>query len=684
MQGVEERLSAWARRSTLATRRAGPTVADLGGLEEVLASSDQLARGPLLPYVVQATAHFLQDVGVADSRPLLDIVLTGVREQRSHAAFCGATDALTHYPALARALGPPLAKALYLRLHAAVDAGDDVTVALIGAEAADCLVQLSLAGVTPPARLLGAMYEVAEDPAALPEEFAARLPRLLGVLDAHHPTAGLRDVLQHCLVLDRTCRDAAFELALGDLRQALGRDSYDSMASDLRVACHRFAELLVMDPDRLDARLYHCAIDALLGLAAPDAPVRVPAAATALHETLSRYRAWRRRTRTPSWAVSRQSDITAWAEMTLLLEAAATHLGDDDPWYGDGHHILVALLRAYTAHQTVAVLTDTPSASVVETMVAPVVEDVFLRHEHRVDFLRYALEHDDDFRDDPAAQRLHAALRRPASGGASTSPADGPVDRGKARRWRLLAETVPAGDFNDFTNSIKPEALDRLEIRLRDKDDVIAGVEDPKYSRLLERLRRELETSRDWLPDIAVPFQVLLETTVRFAYRCYEVGRTMGGSYTEYLRGRDRDGKKQKVDESLFHQHYRQYLADSSLYRIANAEVIDQAGGRADILISFSKTQFNVECKIEEDDATTDGLRRYVHQAAEYQKAKASFAILLALDKTVGAEGAVNLMDSIWIERVQREGEQEPCNVVVIRVPGGRENPNLLHPRNPK
>ncbi|KPM50616.1 hypothetical protein ACG83_39450 [Frankia sp. R43] len=683
MQDVEERLTTWARRSTPATRRLGPTVSDLGGIEEVLASSDLLARGPLLPYVVQATAHFLRDSGVADSRPLLDLVLAGVREQQSHAAFCGATDALTQYPALARALGPPLAKALYLRLRAAVNAGDDLTIALIGAEAADCLVQLTLAGVTPPARLLGAMYEVAEDPAALPEDFAARLPRLLGVLDAHHPNAGLRDVLQYCLGLDHTCRDAAFELALGDLRQALGRDSYDSMASDLRVVCHRFAEVLVLDPDRLDARLYHCAIDALLSLGSPDASIRVPAAATTLHETLSRYRVWRRRTRTPSWAASRQSDITAWAEMTLLLEAAATHLADDDPWYGDGHRILVALLRAYTAHQTVTVLTDTPSSSVVETMVAPVVEDAFLRHEHRVNFLRYALENDEEFRDDPAAQRLHVALRRPAHGDGSSSPPEGQVDRGKVR-WRLLAETVPEGDFNEFKKNIKPEALDRLEIRLRDKDDVIAGIEDPKYSRLLERLRQELETSRDWLPDIADSFHVLLETTVRFAYRCYEVGRTMGGSYTEYLRGRDREGKKQKVDEALFHQHYRQYLSDSSLHRIANAEVIDQAGGRADILISFPKTQFNVECKIEDNDATADGLRRYVHQAAEYQKAKASFAILLALDKTVGAEGAVNLIDSIWIEHVQREGEQEPCNIVVIRVPGGRENPNRLHPRHPE
>jgi hypothetical protein len=74
----------------------------------------------------------------------------------------------------------------------------------------------------------------------------------------------------------------------------------------------------------------------------------------------------------------------------------------------------------------------------------------------------------------------------------------------------------------------------------------------------------------------------------------------MGGSYTEYLRKRDKDQKKQKVDEALFHQHYREVLQFSALFGIVASEVIDKAGGRTDILVSFGAVQFNVECKIEE------------------------------------------------------------------------------------
>ncbi|MEV7297070.1 hypothetical protein AB0N79_36455 [Streptomyces microflavus] len=554
--------------------------------------------------------------------------------------------------------------------------------AAIGAEAADCMVQLSLADVISASRLLGAMDEATEEPHLLPEALAVRLPRLIGVLAAHHPTAGLRKALERCLGPEHMFRDAAFELALADLRDALEQDHYDAMAAQLRQTQDRLTELLSNSPERVDAQLYHAAIESVLGLSAPDAPTRVPGAAADVRAALQHYRSWHRNTSTPSWARSRHSDITAWAEIALLLEAAATHMGDDDPWYGHVTPILTALLHAYTAHNTVAVLKDTPTASVVTTMVMPVIEDTFLRNENRAQYLQYALTHDEDLRDDPAARALHAALtmRSPQPSRATDVPAPEPGDDGgKGRRWHRLAGLFsdPA-DFTDLTGHIAERKLDRLELALRDQEGILTTIADAKYSRLLTRLVRELEPSRDWLPDIADPFMLLLEATVRYAYMCYDVGRKMGGSYTEFLRLRDKDNKKQKVDEALFHQHYRETLTYTALFRVVHSEVIDTGGGRADILFTFPTARFNVECKIEETDASEAALRQYVAQATEYQNTNPSFAVLLVLDKTVGAEGAVNLFDSVWIENVRRQGEQDACRVVIIRVPGSRDNPNQL------
>ncbi|MBM9506783.1 hypothetical protein [Actinacidiphila acididurans] len=678
MHVIDERLVQWAARASRPQLRAGPTVEELGGFDAVVAAVDHLALGPFLHHLIQVTATHLDAVGTEVCKPLYDAVLNGLRSNSNHAAIASATQSLAVRPALARELGPSLTRVLLARLRQAQDAGDDLALALIGVEAADCLVQLTLAGVTQAARLLGAMDEATEDPAALPEAMATRLPRLLGVLDAHHPGAGLREALERCLMLDHTCRDAAFELALGDLRQALEQDQYTPMAAQLRKTQDRLAELITIDPDRLDAQLYHAAIEAVLGMSAPDAPSRVHTAAVTLRDALHLYRDYRYRTHTPAWALPGQNDLIAWSELTVVLDGAAAHLAHDDPWYDDGHTILISLLRAYTAHHTVAVVRNTPAAAAVETLVAPVIEDAFLQHEHRQRFLEHALAHDEKLRDDPAVQQLRAALlqRTKQTGNPTDQQADDP---GKARRWQRLAHQLE-DDFAVFADQTSEDVLDRLELGLRTHDDVLAAIADPKYGRLRARLLRQLENSRDWLPGIADEFTALLETTLRYAYLCYDIGRKMGGSYTEYLRKRDKDGKKQKVDEALFHQHYREVLQFSALFGVINSEVIDRAGGRTDVLVSFGAVHFNVECKIEEDDACETALRHYVAQAAEYQNANAGFAILLALDKTVDAEGAVNLFDSIWIEPVQRPGESEPCLVVIIRIPGGRDNPNLLRP----
>lgn len=676
MHVMDERISAWARTATPDQRRAGPTLNDLGGLEEVITHAGYLTGGPLLGFLVSAAANQVKESSLPPA--LSDAIITGLASSTRHLAFAEAVDKLATHPRLVGDLGSKATRTLLRRLTDAPDAGDDPATALIGAEAAECLVQLTLAGVTTPAQLLGAMDMVTEDTTALPTEFAVRLPRLLGVLDAHHPGAGLREALERCLTPEHTFRDAAFELALGDVRTALEQDSYQAMVEQLSVCRQRLAELTAIDPDRLDAQIYLAGIDGLLGLSAPDAPARVAAAAKALYDRLHHYRAWRIRTSTPAWAKGRQDDITAWYELTVLLDHAAQHMGDDDPWYTHGHGILTALLRAYTAHHTVKVLTDTPAEQVVETLVAPVIEDAFLRRENRFHILQHALAHDEDLRDDQEAQRLYASLGARLRSPAPHEP--GTVgDPGKARRWPQRARQLP-GEFTVFADQNSEYVLDKLELALRDSEEFLFSVTDAKYSRLMDALIVRLEQSRDWIPTVAEPFQVLLEATVRFAFLCYDVGRKMGGGYTEYLRGRDKDGKKQKVDEALFHQHYREFLAVTALFRVAHFEVIDKAGGRVDVLATFPSAYFNVECKIEEKDGSKESLRTYVAQAAEYQNAGPSFAILLALDKTVGKEGAVNLFDSIWIEEVQRPGELEPCLVVVVRVPGGRESPNDLRP----
>ncbi|MGW0359405.1 hypothetical protein [Nocardia nova] len=673
---MDARIEAWARRTPSTELACGPTIEELGGPDEIVAQADYFIGGPFLGYLVTAAG---KDVNRGLTPALADTIVAGLTNSTRHLAFAEALDSLAAQPGLVRALGGrAVAKALLDRITAAGEATEDPAVALIGADSAECLLQLAMAKVTTAAQLAGKLDEVTEDVAALPKEFAVRLPRLLGALDAHLPGAGMREALERCLPFDHTFRDAAFELALSDIRSALEQHGYQAIISRLSTVRSQLIALAETDPDRLDATIYLAAIDGLLGLSAPDAPERVSNAAAVLHESLQRYHSWRMRTNTPSWSRSRQEDIASWAKLIALLDDAANYMGRDDPWYEHGHGILTALVGAYTAHHTLTVLADAPAQCVVETLVSPVIEDVFLQNENRLRILRYALANDRELRGDPGAQMLDAALVARLDEREASTTSEG-VDLGKARRWHQLARQL-SHDFPEIVANNDELVLDRLELALRDTDDLAVAAADPKYSRLMRSLVERLERSGDWCAGVAEAFLVLLDVTINFMCFSYEVGRKMGGGYTEYLRLRDKDGKKQKVDEALFHQHYLSFVYGTSLFRIVHSEVIDKAGGRVDILFTFPAAQINVECKIEDKDASRNGLRKYVAQAAEYQNTGPSFAVLLVLDKTVGSEGAVNLFDSVWIEEVQRSDEVEPCLVVVFRIPGSRENPNDLRP----
>lgn len=319
MDPMDQRITVWARSVPADARRNGPTLTDLGGEDEVLASAAYFTNGPFLDHLVLALAHQLEHEP-GDETELHDLLLAGLAATTRHAAFAGAVDALTHRPALARALGVRLTKTLLRRLTDAQDAGDDPAAALIGAEAVDFLVQLALSQTISSARLLG-------------------------IMDAHHPAAGLREALERCLPFDRLFRDAAFELALADIRTALQQRTTPRWPTGSATAGSALPTSPAVDPDRIDARIYRAGIDGQLGLSAPDGPQRVAAAADTLRENLQRYRSWRMRTTTPSWTCGRQDDITAWAQLTTLLDQAAHLRARRREDLLPGHPLHEALLR---------------------------------------------------------------------------------------------------------------------------------------------------------------------------------------------------------------------------------------------------------------------------------------------------------------------------------------------------
>ncbi|WP_131738842.1 hypothetical protein [Actinomadura roseirufa] len=674
MNQAAEMIATWAATASSHELRVGPDADDLGGPDTVGAHAQDLAEGQFLPILVQIASHeHGRAPGASATVVMRDAVVAGMTHNQRHSAFASAADTLTQHMDFAAALGRPLARALSRRLRDGLES-QDLEVAHIAIEAAECLLTLTLASVTAPWDLLSVIEEAGEAPERLAEPFAVRLPRILGLLDQTHPTVHLHSALLRLLQLDHTHADAAFELAMIDLRTAFNSSTRETMLQGLTTVRTRLAELWEHTEARQDAGIYLAAIDALLAFGGPDTARQVNDAAARLRAQYHHYRAWLQGTPTPAWALPRQQEITSWSETIMIIEEAAAHLDDEVSWLAPPR-ALHALLKVYTCAAVPASLSVKAAG---EALLQPVVEASFLRHSHRQQLLEAALTELPEFRDDPTAIRLAEKLRDLQ---ATAQKIPGGDAGGKALRWPLLAAELPEHQLQDFLASVpdgQESSLDAIELALRSRRNVEAIATDPKRSRLLERLVEELSASPDWIPGIADPFRILLDYTIQFAFTCYDNGRQMGGPYTEYLRARDPSGRKQKIDERLFHQDYLRCLTFTDIASLLKAEVISIGGGRVDLLASFGAVQFPIECKIEEDDASRESLRGYAGQPAQYTVTRSAFAILLVLDLTGHEEGTADVYSSIWIERVRRQHEDHDRFIVTIRIPGGRVDPNRL------
>lgn len=146
----------------------------------------------------------------------------------------------------------------------------------------------------------------------------------------------------------------------------------------------------------------------------------------------------------------------------------------------------------------------------------------------------------------------------------------------------------------------------------------------------------------------------------------------MGGQRTAFLRA---TGSTAPLEQPL-HQDYYEWLSQGPIYNTIQAEPINRGRGRADVLVKFREASFCVECKRELHDASRDGLRAYLGQAAVYTDTDTALGMLLALDLTIPSTGAPDLFSSTWVERIKREQEEHPRYVVVCRLPGSKRDPS--------
>ncbi|OXM72806.1 hypothetical protein CF166_13345 [Amycolatopsis sp. KNN50.9b] len=354
---TEQALQEWATAATEAQLEAGPTLDDLRGVESVLADAEVVCRGPQLPYVMQAVASGLSDLGGGQASELLQAISAGMRDPDSGWVLTDAIDVLCEHNLLLDRLARDAARVFYN--HAETALRDESRVELAHPSLTG-LLRLALSKHIPQHRLLSLLSEVTGNE---PPEALERLPVVIGLAHDHFGDADLLDVL--ALLADNrrlgpaTRADAIFELGLAHVHIALAQHDGAAARRDLERAFMRFNFVAKHYEARFDARAFAASVEGILAfndLAEEDAAAavnRLQKAVELLESSVATLHAWNSGHHDMPWLTARGQALAAWAGLIITLQAAAQHLVQPS-WY-DAAAALEELMDVYLASRAVRV-----------------------------------------------------------------------------------------------------------------------------------------------------------------------------------------------------------------------------------------------------------------------------------------------------------------------------------------
>ena len=677
---VDQTLQDWASHATDDELEAGPSLTDLGGTEAVLAEADQLASGPLLPYLLTALGRDLNAVDSDQARQLLDAAARGLRNPQAAWVLADAIDVVCAQPALASRLGNRTIRDLAAHVEAALAGDAD---AALAQPAAAGLLRLAVAQTATPHRLLGLLTEITgNEPSAALE----RLPILVGVAHDHFGDDALLEVLgaleNQTDLSAGTRADATFELAVADMRTALESSDRSAVEEYLRRALMRFTDLDRTHEARLDARAHAAAVDAILAFAAlgqrpaaaTPAEQRLAEAATQLDTATAQLTAWTRGMHQLDWLSARGLTQSAWSRLVTSLQTAHTHL-DQPSWY-DPAGALANLLDVYVASRSVHTIQAGGSKGLT-ALVSPPVEAAFLRSDGLLRHLEQALTTDPQFTDSPDALALFEAVKAQRQAAAT-----GQVMPGKSLEGRPTLAGLFQADSPALRDDLDPQLLDRIERLVEQHSKGYTPTGNARFDAHMESLLEELAASPAWKPRDSSYFTSLLEHFLRFLYDRFDAQADYYGARTAYLGPcpNKPDGSPDHWDEKHVQDDLHQHLAGTLTPGTVQRELIDVASGRTDVTYTpQAGSRFVAEVKRRSTNWTRERIQKsYLAQAANYTATGPPFGILLVGDDSGHAEGYRSVEDSVWIIRHARSATEVPRLIVTGVLPIGRPTPSAL------
>lgn len=625
------------------------TVAHLGGAAAIAAQADVLVKAPYLDVLVS-----LASTADAKDEPTLDaLVLRGFEEGRNALPFRDAANAIVDSGALCARLSKQLQPILVRRVNERQGADG-----LVAAYALEALFRLALSGTISKFQTLGILAELGPESEGL---FAQHAAKLAGAAFHIWGEQELLRSLDRLLTNEEAEGEAAFELGLAYLSQALEGDSLAKILEGLETARVFFSQARRADEDRTDAVAYCSSIDLIRGFATGAPAEALQAPLDSLMAAVGDRARLLQMGILPSWLKPRQDRDIQWAILLRTVESLAKDL--ERPSWLNAWTVMDRLLDVYDADRTVC------AGAGLDTLFRPRIEAAFARE-------RGLLSHLDDLLCEPGWLEVHGEISK-ALRVRIDELLQGVAVLGKAkedapypRLRRVLQDDLRVGEMPvDFA--------ERLEGLLDDRARRSELVVNPTVQRILSGVRVALAQCSDYNGTVRDDFDELVLQVVLFCKDRQDAGLKELGARGAYLRDPG-------ATEFQFQADLREWLSGNFRRGDVRTEVEGVATGRSDIYVGFGTHRFIIELKRHRGLVNEDVARQYLGQAGSYQNTNVKLGMLGVLE-LVSREGPpASLEECVWYDAVVPSGARVARHHVVFRVPGVLRSPSALSAKTGK
>lgn len=484
------------------------------------------------------------------------------------------------------------------------------------------------------------------------KEFLGHAMKIIGLSYTLFNEDDLFEKLQG-LVLEIEDEDGVYEVAMGWMHKALNSETQLQALFFFKKALAFFEK--IQQADQYDAGNYILILKLIEGFTNNGSLDDLRSLSFQLALNINASCAYSYIDSSLSWTRLRNSELFNWQTLSYKLVQLLNAL-NEPAWFEPTLIIEEYLIQIYFSNRSILCRSKEGG---VDRLIQPIVREKLLQNAAQIHLLDQWLTKQTVHELWPEANQLRKEIKEYKSSWIKGNE-EGTIDH--------IVSIVPS--YN-FIPQQKKQLFEEFSKQYRSQQ--MTGV-SKKIISIFEHLvtkLSEIDCFRD--PDVNFNFQTVLYYTLYFLEQRMDATQK-NFPYLDYLF------KNEQIPlESALQKDYFQFMTTMPSMGSVQCEVMDIAGGRADILFNYNSHKFCTEVKRELVDCSFENIKKkYLGQTLEYQNTSTKLGMLLVLDLTDKTNGIGSIESNVIAEIYNSEKDSVKRGTVIVRIHGNRITPSSI------